>query len=167
MDAADSLSTIAAAALGIAGFSGVMTAFMKRPGRLTKVETYRVAVLLGVSFGCMFLAMLPLVFDRFGVPEPRLWGRASAVMVIYTVVSMTVFLLSTRQVRRQAPEIFNPWVFSAIAAGHTLNGGVQLLNAWRPEAETASGIYVSGLLWFLVHAAVQFSRMLFVQPVDG
>ena len=69
--------------------------------------------------------------------------------------------------RRQAPEILNPWVFSAILAGHTLNGGVQLLNAWRPEPETASGIYVSGLLWFLVHAAVQFSRMLFVQPVDG
>ena len=54
-----------------------------------------------------------------------------------------------------------------IAAGHTLNGGVELLNAWRPEPEMASGIYVSGLLWFLVHAAVQFSRMLFVQPVDG
>lgn len=45
MDAADSLATIAAAGLGIAGFTGVMTAFMKRPGRLTSVETYRVAVL--------------------------------------------------------------------------------------------------------------------------
>ena len=166
MDAADSLSTIAAAGLGIAGFSGVMTAFMKRPGRLTRVETYRVAVLLGVSFGCMFLALVPLVLDRFGMPEPGLWGCASAIMVAYSIASMTVFLLSSHQVRRQAPEIFNAWVFSAIAIGHGVNAGAQLLNAWRPEPETASGIYVSGLLWYLVHAAVQFSRMLFVQPVD-
>ena len=49
---------------------------------------------------------------------------------------------------------------------HTVNTGVQFVNCWRPGPETASGIYVSGLLWFLVHAAVQFSRMLFVQPVD-
>lgn len=41
-----------------------------------------------------------------------------------------------------------------------------LENAWRPEAPTASGIYIAGLMWFLVHAAVQFSRMLFIQPLD-
>jgi len=166
VDAADSLSTIAAAGLGIAGFSGVMTAFMKRPGRLTNIETYRVAVLLGVSFGAMFLAMVPMVLDRFGIGEPDLWGRASSAMVVYSAVTVTTFLLSTRQVRRQAPEIFNRWLFAGIAFGHVANTGVQLLNAWRPEAPTASGIYVAGLMWFLVHAAVQFSRMLFIQPQD-
>jgi len=50
--------------------------------------------------------------------------------------------------------------------GHVANTGIQLLNAWRPEAPTASGIYVAGLMWFLVHAAVQFSRMFFIQPQD-
>ena len=61
--------------------------------------------------------MFPLAFDRFGMPETVLWGRASGVMVVYSVGSMTAFLLSTRHVRRQAPEIFNLWVFSAIAIG--------------------------------------------------
>jgi hypothetical protein len=86
LDAADSLSTIAAAGLGIAGFSGVMTA--------------------------------------------------------------------------------NPWLFAAIAVGHVANTCLQVANAWRPEAATASGIYLAGLTWYLAHAAVQFSRMLFVQPAD-
>jgi hypothetical protein len=166
LDAADSLSTIAAAALGIAGFSGVMTAFMKRPGRLTSVETYRVAVLLGVSFGGMFLALAPMVFERFGFTDPTLWGHASGLMVFYSVVSLAVFLLATRQVHRQAPEIFNAWLYIAIASGHVANTCVQLVNAWRPAAPTASGIYIAGLIWFLFHAAVQFSRMLFVQPAD-
>jgi hypothetical protein len=143
-----------------------MTAFMKRPGRLTIVETYRVAVLLGVSFGAMFLAMVPLVLDRFALGEPELWACASGVMVVSSTVSLTVFLLSTRQVRLQAPEIFNPWLFAAIAVGHIANTLLQIFNAWRPAPATASGIYVVGLMWFVTHAAIQFSRILFVQPAD-
>ena len=166
MDAADSLSTIAAAGLGIAGFSGVMTAFMKRPGRLTSVESYRIAVLLGVSFGTMFLAMVPMVLDRFDIGEPELWGCASGAMLVYSAIAMTLFVLSTRETLRQAPEIFNLWLFAGIAIGHVANMGIQLLNAWRPEPSTASGIYVAGLMWYLVHAVVQFSRMLFIQPLD-
>ena len=164
VDAADSLSTIAAAALGIAGFSGVMTAFI-RPGRLTTVESYRVAVLLGVSFGGLFLALAPMALERFDVPEPALWGRASVLMVAYSVVAVTVYLASSRHIARQAPEIFNRYLFAGIAIGHFVNIGLQLNNALRPNA-VASGIYVLGLIWYLAHAAIQFSRMLFVQPGD-
>ena len=46
-----------------------------------------------------------------------------------------------------------------------MNIGLQLNNAVRPNA-TASGVNVLGLIWYLAHAAIQFSRMLFVQPVD-
>lgn len=166
MDAADSLSTIAGAALGIAGFSGIMTAFMQRPGRLTTVETYRVAVLLGVSFGAMFLALVPMLLERLGVTEPALWRRASGAMTLYSLVALTAFLASSRQIARRSPEIFNRWVFGAIAAGHVLNIGLQSMNALRPEPASASGIYLLGLMWYLVHAAVQFSRMLLVQPAD-
>jgi hypothetical protein len=166
MDATASLSTIAAAALGIAGFSGVMTAFMKKPGRLTEVETYRIAVLLGVSFGGMFLALVPMVLAHFGVGEPRLWGRASLLMVLYSVIALTAYLWSSYVISRQAPEIFNPYLFSAVALAHVVNIGLQLVNALRPEVGFASGIYVLGLTWYLAHAAIQFSRMVFVQPAD-
>ena len=166
MDSADSLSTIAAAALGIAGFSGVMTAFMQRPGQLTRVESYRIGVLLGVSFGGLFLALAPLALERFDVPEPVLWGRASALMVAYSLVAVTVYLVSSRHIARQAPEIFNRYLFAGIAIGHLANIGLQLVNALQPSAAVASGIYVLGLLWYLAHAAIQFSRMLFVQPAD-
>lgn len=164
MDAADSLSTIAGATLGIAGFSGIMTAFMQRPGRLTTVETYRVAVLLGVSFGGMFLALVPMLLELFGVTEPALWSRASGVMTLYSLVAVSALLGSSRLIARRAPEIFNRYVFIAITLGHVLNLGLQAMNTLRPDPASASGIYVLGLLWYLVHAAVQFSRMLLVQP---
>ncbi|HSN72949.1 MAG TPA: hypothetical protein VLT59_15640, partial [Steroidobacteraceae bacterium] len=61
MDSTELLTAIAEIALGLAGFSGVMTAFMQRPGRLTGIETYRIGVLLGASLGAMFLALVPLV----------------------------------------------------------------------------------------------------------
>src|SRR5678816_3231437 len=40
-------------------------------------------VLLGVSFGGTFLALVPMVLDRLAVPEPALWSRASGLMVLY------------------------------------------------------------------------------------
>ena len=141
-----------------------MTAFMQRPGTLTEVERYRVAVLLGVSFGGMFLAILPLALAEFRVAEPQLWGGASLAMVLYSIAALALFLVSSRHFRRQVPDLFNPWLLWAIAIGHVVNIGMQASNAVQPVAGTASGVYIVGLLWYLVHAAVQFSRILLVQP---
>ena len=166
MEEKELLLTIAQAALGIAGFSGVMGAFMKRPGKLTGVETYRVGVLLGVSFSAMFLAFLPQLLGAMGSTAPRLWVVASAAMAAFSIVALSIFLLASWRVSRQAPEIFNPWVMGATALGHLANIFVQLISASHPEGVAAPGIYVTGLLWYLFHAAMQFSRMLFVQPAD-
>ena len=150
MEEKELLLTIAQTALGIAGFSGVMSAFMKRPGKLTTVEAYRVGVLLGAM----------------GSTVPRLWVVASAAMAAFSIVALSIFLLASWRISRQAPEIFNPWVMGATALGHFANIVLQLVNAAHAGGVSASGIYVAGLLWYLFHAAMQFSRMLFIQPAD-
>jgi hypothetical protein len=165
MDEKELFLTIAQTALGIAGFSGVMGAFMKRPGKLNDVETYRVGVLLGISFSAMFLAFLPLLLGSMGAMGPRLWVLASATMAAFSIIALTTFLLASWRVSRHAPEIFNPWIMGATALGHFANILLQLVSASEPGA-SAAGVYVAGLLWYLFHAAVQFSRMLFVQPAD-
>ena len=153
-------------ALALAGFSGVMTAFMKRPGKLTRVEGYRIAVLLGVSFGATLLALLPIVLQQVGVEGARRWAVSSAFMVAYSAVALGVFLASSRQVARQAPEIFNWYILGTVALGHVVNVALQLVNAAHAGAALAPGIYTLGVLWYLIHAAVQFTRMVFVQPTD-
>jgi len=166
MEEQEFLLTIAQTALGIAGFSGVMSAFMKRPGKLTAVETYRVAVLLGVSFGAMFLAFLPLVLDALGSAGSQLWAQASATMAAFSFVMLSVFLLASRRISRHAPEIFNWWVMGATSLGHLANIVLQLFNAMHASSLAGPGAYVLGLVWYLFHAALQFSRMLFIQPAD-
>jgi hypothetical protein len=164
VDTAASLSTIAAAGLGLAGFSGVMTAFMQRPGRFTALETYRVGVLLGVSFGATLLAMLPMVLSEFAMAESRLWAVASLAMLVYSCGALAAFVVMTRRFRQQAPELFNRYLLWGVVAGHVANIVLQALNAAGATRGTASGIYLSGLVWYLVHAGLQFSRILLIHP---
>src|SRR5262245_34677519 len=138
METAESLTTIAAAGLSLAGFSGVMTAFMQRPGRFTALEAYRVGVLLGVSFGAMLLALVPLVLFEFQVPTPALWARASLVMLVYSCAALGAFVMSSQRFHRQAPELFNPYLFWGVVVGHVVNIGLQGMNAVNPPAVGAS-----------------------------
>jgi hypothetical protein len=54
----------------------------------------------------------------------------------------------------------------ATALGHLGNIVLQLVNAADASAVSGAGVYIVGLLWYLFHAALQFSRMLFIQPAD-
>jgi hypothetical protein len=164
VDPTELLATIAELALGLAGFSGVMTAFMQRPGRLTEVETYRIAVLLGASLGALFLALLPLALMQFGLEARALWRDAGLSMLAFAAVGGALYLRSSRRVARHAPEIFNRSVFIGLAAGHVANFVLQV--AALTVLEPSPGPYVVGLIWFLLHAAVQFARILLVQPVS-
>lgn len=167
MDPTDFLATVAEVALGLAGFSGVMTAFMQRPGRLTDTEAYRIAVLLGASLGAMFLALVPLALLQFDFDRGRVWQGAAWAMIGYGAIAGTVYLRASRRVARHAPEIFNRVLFIALSIGHVVNLGLQLPGALAlAQVESASGLYMVGLLWYLVHAAVQFGRLLFVQPAQ-
>lgn len=164
MDQTEVLLTVAEVALGLAGFSGVMTAFRQRPGQLTAVEIYRLAVLPGASFGAMFLAFLPLALEQLGINGASVWSSASSVMAAFSVIAVFIFLAASRRVNRQAAEIFNWDIFGATTLGHFANVWLQLFNAVHSSDTAAPGIYVVGLLWYLLHAAMQFSRILVVQP---
>jgi hypothetical protein len=99
----DIFLSIAELALAVAGFSGVITAFMKRPGKLSIVEVYRIAVLLGITFGAVFLALLPVVLEQFGLGGTRLWTSVSTVMAVCSTIALGVFLYSSRLIHRLAP----------------------------------------------------------------
>jgi hypothetical protein len=160
LDTAQSLS----AGLGLAGFSGVMTAFMQRPGRFTEVESYRVGFLLGVSFGAALPALIPLALWELEVAEPRVWRWSSSAMLLYSIAALAAFLVASSRYRKQIPDLFNPYLFWGIVGGHLVNIALQAANGLAIAPGTASGIFVCGLLWYLLHAAVQFSRILLVQP---
>ena len=160
----DSLQTIAEISIGLAGFSGLVVALRKDSRPLDDVQKYRLRILFSLSFGAMFLSLLPDTLMSFSVPDERLWFDSSAAIFAYSFLFITWWIRSSRQIARIVPEIFNWRAFSTMATGHTIILLLQLAVMLGLLENRAPGVITLGLIWYLIHAAQQFVRMLFIQP---
>ena len=163
----DSLQTIAEISIGLAGFSGLVVALRKGPGPLDDIQKYRLRILFSLSFGAMFLSLLPDMLVNFGVPDERVWIDSSAAICAYSFLFMAWWIVSSRRMARIAPEIFNWGAFSTMAAGHTIVLLLQLAVMLGFLESRAPGVITLGLIWYLIHSAQQFVRMLFIQPRES
>jgi len=163
----DSLQTIAEISIGLAGFSGLVVALRKDPGPLDDIQKYRLRILFSLSFGAMFLALLPDTLVNFGVPDERVWFVSSAAIFTYSFLFNAWWIMSSGRMARVAPEIFSWGAFSTMATGHTIVLLLQLAVMLGFLESRAPGVIGLGLIWYLVHAAQQFVRMLFIQPRDS
>ena len=166
MDIPQSLQTIAEISIAFAGFSGLIVAFRRHRGPLTPVERFRLQILLALAFAAMLLAFLPELLAEAGIAAPRVWVASSAVLGGWALLFVGWWTLRSRRISRQVPEIFDWFAFARMAAGHALIITLQLLVVLGVVREHAPAAYLAGLIWFLLHAAHQFARMLFVQPRD-
>jgi hypothetical protein len=160
----DSLQTIAEISIGLAGFSGLIVALRKNPGPLTDVQKYRLKILFAMAFGALFLSLLPDLLVNFQVPDQRIWWDSSTAMFIYSLFFVTWMIRGARRIAKVAPEIFDWVVFSSLTGGHIIVLLLQLAVMTEFIEERAPGAYILGLIWYLIHAAQQFVRMLFVRP---
>ncbi len=156
--------TIAEIGIGLAGFSGLIVELRKQTGPLRSIQIYRMRILLALSFGAMFLSMLPNLASDLGLDELRTWHLASLTMAGYSGLFLCWWIASSLRIAKAAPEIFNWRAFSIIATGHTINLLLQLAVVMSAFNSSAAGIYGAGLVWYLMHASQQFARMLFIQP---
>ena len=164
MEASDTLLTLAEISLGLAGFAGIVVVFGRGPGALPPADSLRLVALVGASFGTLFLSLIPIALGFVGVAEPELWQWSSAMMIALVVPA---HLLAFSRIRRDAAEIFEvlPVFMLPIGASFFVaNWVAQILNvlgtAWVPSF----GVYLFGLILYLLFAAFQFARMLFVRP---
>lgn len=165
MDLPDSFQTVAEIGIGLAGFSGLIIALRKRSGPLSNVQKYRLRILMALSFGAMFLALMPGALLNLGVPEKQMWFYCCLTMAIYSIGFLLWWIVVSRRVAREYPEIFNWIAFSAMAAGHSIILILQLFVVLVEWAPRNAGIFNLGLIWYLIHASQQFARMLFIQPL--
>jgi hypothetical protein len=85
-------------------------------------------------------------------------------MSVYSTVFLLWWVLASRRIVRLVPEIFHWSAFSRMAAGHAVNLLLQLGIVFSILDLQGEGILSIGLIWYLIHAAQQFARMLFIQP---
>ena len=157
---AETLGVIAQLGLGLAGFSGIALVLMRRGSEFSRLESDRLAIMLSVSLGATFLAVLPLVLSD--LPAETECNVVSAVMAVYTAVFLSYFVKATLKIKSSAPELFNPWAFGLVVAGHVGNLVLQIASAG--EIVKCSTAYRVGLFWMLFHGAYQFARILFIRP---
>ena len=164
MEIPQSLQVIAEISIAFAGFSGLIVAFRKNAGPLTNVQKYRLQVLLSLAFGAMFLSLVPELLYYIGIPPSSLLALASIVLSIYSIVFLIWWIIASRRIMTSVPEIFNWFAFSRMAAGHIIVVILQLAVIFSLLEESSRGAYIAALIWYLIHAAQQFTRMLFVHP---
>ena len=158
----ETLATIAQLGVGLAGFSGIALVLTRGGAALNRLESDRLAIMLGSSLGATFLGLLPLVLATV---EPRAdlqCRMASGIMAAYTVGFLRFYVIRTWRMRAQAPEIVHPAPFGLVIAGHS--GNLILQVAALAQVVACVPAYMIGLFWMLFHGAYQFGRILFIRP---
>ena len=154
------LGVVAELGVGLAGFSGIAIVFMRGGENLSRIETDRLGIMLGVALGATFLAVLPLTIPALNTSEGC--RIASGIMALYTAGFLWYYTTATLGMKPVAPELVSGPAFFLCSVGHFLNMMLQFASlAGVVACGTAYGI---GLAWLLFHAAYQFGRIMFIRP---
>ena len=167
MEIPELLQTIAEIGIGLAGFSGLIVALRRRKGPFDEIQRYRMNLLFALAFGAMLISLLPELLDSFGVPADRIWFDSSAALATYTVLLLWWWISGAVRHARVVPEIFNWYAFTSMSIGHFIMLMLQFGVMAGFIVERAPGAFAAGLVWYLIHAAQQFVRMLYIHPRDS
>ena len=162
MDGQDELLTIAEIAVGLAGFSGVVAAFIQR-GSLSAADRLRFVALFVTAFTALVLAFVPIMLAYGGFQDENLWHLSSTVMVLIGLPVIAAYPFGVRRIRREIEthSLLPPMLILVPALIHLV---VQLMNAggwiWQPNFVP----YLIGMLIYLYSAGVMFVFIVLFRP---
>ncbi len=166
MEAREELLTIAEISIGIAGFSGVIAAFLQRGG-LHPLDRVRFVMLFGTAFTTLVLAYVPIVVSHLVDGTAQIWSYSSAVMIVVWITSIIFgirFLIPELR-RDHSNKSRTPGALIAIPS--ILNLGAQCLNAggwlWAPGFVA----YLFGLFVYLYASGLMFVFVIMFRPSES
>ena len=140
-----------------------MMALRKSTGPLTAVYKYRIQILLSLSFGAVFLSLLSEHLLSYRVPPATLWIVSSIELSVYSTLFLLWWISASLEIKQSDPQIFNWFAFSRMIAGHFVVVVLQLAFLFAILDVSGPAAYLTGLIWYLLHATQQFARMLYVR----
>jgi hypothetical protein len=165
MEARDELLTIAEISIGIAGFSGVIAAFLQRGG-LHPLDRIRFVMLFAMAFTTLVLAYTPIVVSHLVDGTSLIWAYSSATMIgVWFASVLSGFLFLIPELRRDPSNNGRiPMVLLAVPS--ILNLAVQCLNAsgwlWVPGFVA----YLFGLFVYLYASGLMFVFVIMFRPSE-
>ncbi|MGH0029387.1 MAG: hypothetical protein ACQGVC_06330 [Myxococcota bacterium] len=164
MEGRDELLTIGEIAVGIAGFSGVIAAFLQRGG-LDRIDALRFINLFATAFAALLLAFAPIAVALLGYEGAALWSRASGVMLFAWMLNSALANYVFRDLR-SALGVESLWPAVLVTLPSFANLAAQLLNAggwlWTPGFLA----YLFGLLVYLYAAGLMFVYIVLFRPAE-
>jgi hypothetical protein len=161
------LQTIGEVGIGLVGFSGLILALRKSVGPLSEVHKYRLQVLFSLSFGAIFLSFLPELLFTFEVRNSLVWKLSSTGVLLYSLLFLVWWFSRTTRIKKSNPEIFTWTVFRLIVSVHIIVMLLQLAYLLSFLDIAGAAVFSLALIWYLLHSAHQFVRMLFLQAKGG
>ena len=156
------LSTIAEFSIGLAGFSGIVVVVVGNR-RWTEAAKFRASLLIILSLSSGFLALIALgILNRFD--GAIVWRVLSGLQAIVAAVALgysyrkTVTAFGIGPLTRTGRALFS-------LAG--LNVLVQITNTLGFFEPSAFAIFYGGLVVFVLVAAINFYRLIFVPDSDS
>jgi hypothetical protein len=163
LDVREELLTIAEIAIGIAGFAGVVAAFLYHEDS-REVDRVRFITLFSMAFSTIVLSYVPIVVFHLGYAGESLWARASGVMVAAWFFNSAFALRILPRLAEVEPYYDMRWTRTIMIVPSLSNLAVQILNAggwlWTPGFLG----YLFGLFAYLYAAAMMFVYIVLYRP---
>jgi hypothetical protein len=150
----ETFHTIAEVGIAITGFAGIVAAIRGREGVSSRPSASDPLVgLLGASLGTVFFCFIPEWLDAAIASPDAVWRTSLAIYGSYRLVWIGLILKDRRDGMRMQMSL---WL---VLPGVSL-GILHLAAAAGLFSDYRYFLYLSGLLWGLVIALINFSRLL-------
>ena len=154
----DSLFAIAEIAIGLAGFSGLVAAFVQHAGQAWRAEQKaRIVFLIVMSFGVIVAALTPPALSGVSSSPALVWGVPMVAFSVFCIVLLVRWIMLAR--RNDLKLLFPQYSIPIMALTISLQVATFLSGiGWMlPYSST---LFVFGFLVILVFGANMFLALL-------
>ena len=154
----DSLFSIAEISIGLAGFSGLVAAFVQHSGQSWRADQKtRIVLLIVLSFGTIVAALAPYALSGLSSAPALVWGLP---MIGFSVLCMILLGYWVTLARRHQFKLQFPLVSIPILTGATALQVLVLLSGLGCVVPYSPAVFVLGFLSVLVFGANVFLALL-------
>jgi len=155
----DALFSIAEISIGLAGFSGLVAAFVQQSGHSWRADQKtRIVLLIVLSFGVIVGALTPYALSGISEAPELIWGVP---MVAFSVLCIGLLVYWVVVARKQRFALVFPFVSIPILIGATSLQVLAFLSGLGFVVPYSSTVFVFGLLSVLVFGANMFLALLY------
>ena len=164
-DNINALSVVIEAAVGLAGFAGIVIVLSSGPESHKHVDRFRVRNLLSTSLAAGLIAFFAIGLSHADYARDTVWRLSSGLFFVVAVGLTVIAYLDRKRIPADETREISQFLWITLFGGTVVALVVELLNAIVALPIDAFLVFYFGLIWLLFVAAAQFVRTIFTRSV--